>query len=254
VSESPIEDYLDELTRALADRPPRELRGLLAEAEGHLHEDADTAVARGVPRRQAEAEAVARFGAASTIAAAERARARSSLAATLAQLVRQAVLLAGIGALAVGLSGALAGIVRVLGSDRTLVDIPPGQALSAADCSRWLSLSPTSADCRSAAVADWANETVFYRLAVGIVGLALLLAYAWLRRGARPSRIITTVRDAVGLTAFGLAAIATLALGINAAVTGTGAGQWLSATPVALAGATAFAVPLLRHLRSFELG
>ena len=250
---TPIDDYLDELVTALTGRPPRELRGLLAEAEAHLHDDADAAEARGVPRRQAEAEAVARFGAATTIAAAEHARVRHSLAATLAQLVRQAVLLAGIGALSVGLSGALAGLVRVFGSDRTLVDVRPGQTLSAVDCSRWLSLSPNSSDCRSAAVADWANETVFYRLAVGVVGIALLLAYAWLRRSdRRSSRIVTTVRDAVGLTAFALATIATLALGINAAAVGGGAGQWLSATPIALVAAAAFAVLLLRDLRRAE--
>lgn len=36
--DSSIEQYLDDLLRALAGRPPRELRALLAEAEAHLIE------------------------------------------------------------------------------------------------------------------------------------------------------------------------------------------------------------------------
>jgi hypothetical protein len=246
---SPIEDYLDELVAALAGRPPRELRYLVAEAEAHLRDDADAAVARGVPRLRAESDAVARFGPASPLAEAERARSRPSARAVLADLMRSAVLLAGIGAVAVGISGVLAAAIRLVGGSRALVDVAPGRVLNASDCARWLAANPGAADCRSAAVADWADETVFYRLAVGVLGILVLLAYRRLRRGHRPLSSIAVVRDAVGHTAFALGAVVTLGLGIDNLVNGGGAGQWLSAAPVALAGAAVFAVLLLRDLR-----
>ena len=250
-ADSPLEAYLDSLVAALADRAPRELRGMLAEAEAHLHDDVDAATARGVPRHQAELDAVARFGPVADIAAAERTRSRPSLRFVFGELARTAVLLAGVGAVAVGISGVVAAIIRGIGGARALVDVAPGQQLTPADCARWIALRP-AASCHAAAVADWADETVYYRIAFGVLGVIALLVHRRLRRGgeAQPSRLVATVRDTVGLTAFSLAAAATLALGLRASERGGGAGQWLSATPVALACALAFAVLLTRDLRT----
>ncbi|HZC72360.1 MAG TPA: permease prefix domain 1-containing protein [Jatrophihabitans sp.] len=253
MAESPIEDYLDELTSAMSDRPPRELRGLLAEAEAHLRDDAEAAIARGVPPSRAEHDAVARFGPAAPLAAAERDRGRPPLRRLLADLLPTVVLLAAVGAIAVGVSGLVAEVIRLAGGSNALVDVTPGHPLSAADCARWLAIRPSAPDCRSAAIADWADETVFYRLAVGILGLLLLISHRWLRRSHRLTPAMTVVRDAVGHTAFAVAALGSLVLGIDAAVTGGSAGQWLSATPVALVGAGTFAVLLLRDLRRVEL-
>jgi hypothetical protein len=246
-----IERYLDELIRALAGRPPRELRALLAEAEAHLHDDADAAVARGMAGDQAEREAVARFGSAADVAAAERALDGGRFAALVRQLFVNAVLLGGIGAVAVGVSGLAAALVRVIGGSRALVDVQPGQTLAAADCTRWLALNPTAGSCRAAAISDWANETVYYRLALGVLGVVVLAVGYRLRRGRSTSRIAATVRDAVGLAAFALGAAGTLLLGIDGAVRGTGAGQWLSGAAVAVPAAGVFAVLLLRDLRGF---
>jgi hypothetical protein len=250
--DSPIEQYLDDLVRALAGRPPRELRAVLAEAEAHLHDDADAAVARGVPRAQAERDAVARFGPANDLAAAERALDRGRLAVLLRQLVTSAVLLGGIGAVAVGISGVVAAIVRAVGGSRALVDIKPGETLAPADCIRWLGLNPTAGSCRSAAVADWADETVYYRLALGVVGLLVLAVAYWLRRGRPMSRLAATIRDTVGFAAFAVGAVGTLLLGVDSVARGTGAGQWFTGAAVAMPAAGVFAALLLRDLRGFE--
>jgi hypothetical protein len=245
----PVEAYLDELVRAFAGRPPRSLRAVLAEAEAHLYDDVEAAVACGVPRERAEREAVARFGPAVDIAAAERERRLPTSWATLRQLLRSAVLLAGVGGVAVGASGLIAEIVRLAGGSRALVGVAHGRVLGGSDCARWLAAYPNAGTCRAAAVVDWADETVFYRLAVGVVGLLLLVAYRWLRHGSQPSQALSTVRDAVGLTAFALAAVYTSAAAVNAADTGSGTGQWLSAAPVAAGLAGVFAVLLVRDLR-----
>ena len=251
--DSPIEQYLDELVGALNGRPARELRALLAEAEAHLHDDADAAVARGVPREQAEQEAVARFGPATELAAAERALDGGRFADLVRQLVVHAVLLGGIGAVAVGVSGLVAALVRAIGGSRALVDVQPGQTLSPADCTRWLALNPSAGSCRSAAISDWADETVYYRLAVGVLGVVVLAVGVWLRRGRPASRVAATVRDAVGLAAFALGAAGTVLLGIDGVVRGTGAGQWLTGAAVAVPAAGVFAVLLVRDLRGFAV-
>ena len=251
-ADSPVEQYLDELVRALAGRPPRELRAFLAEAEAHLHDEVDAALARGVPRAQAEREAVARFGPAGELAAAERALDRGRFTALLRQLVTSAVLLGGIGAIAVGVSGLMAAVVRAIGGERALVDVKPGQSLAPADCTRWLALNPTAGSCRAAAVADWANETVYYRLALGVLGLLVVAVGLWMRRGRPASRLAATIRDTVGFAAFALGGIGTLLVGIESAVRGTGAGQWFTGSAVAVPAAGLFAVLLLRDLRSWQ--
>jgi hypothetical protein len=245
--DSPIEDYLDELVTALAGRPPRELRAMLAEAEAHLRDDAEAAVARGIAPRDAETQAVMRFGPAEAVARAERQRARPSAAQVTAQLLRGALLLVGIGAIAIGLSGVVAAAIRFVFGERALVDVTPGQVLPAADCARWRALYTSAHSCRDAAVADWAEETVIYRVVFGVLGVLVLVAYRrWLsRRGPRLPELLT-IRDAVGMTAFSLAAIWTCALGFDRALNGGGAGQWFSATPIALTGAIGFAVLLAR--------
>jgi hypothetical protein len=246
----PVETYLDELVRAMTGRPPRELRVVLAEAEAHLYDDVDAAIAHGVPREQAERDAVARFGPAIDLALAERRRARPTLREILAQLVRAAVLLAGVGAVAVGISGLVAAVIRLVGGNQALVGVARDRVLSGSDCARWLAVYPHAGNCHAAAVADWADETVYYRLAAGVLGVLLLAGYRVLRRRARPPLpALRTLRDAVGAAAFGLAAAYTLVTGINAAQVGGGVGQWFSAAPVATVGAAVFGVLLLRDLR-----
>lgn len=255
-SESPLELYLDELVVGLTTRRPRALRHLLAETEAHLRDDAALGVASGLSPFDAESQAVARFGPAADVVAAERNRLATPLAVVARQLMMTAVLLGGVGAAAVGVSGLVAELVRLLAGAQVLVAPRPGTALAAVDCARWLAADPSAHTCRDAAVADWVDEVVGYRIAIGVLGLVAVGAFAWLRRRSRDSSRWTTLPPTVGntfaVTGFAVAGVWTLGMGIDLIVvdSGNGSGQWLSAAPVALTAAAVFGCRLVRNLRS----
>jgi hypothetical protein len=254
-SDSPIECFLDELVEELAAESPRELRRLVAETEAHLRDDAEAAVAAGASADEAERYAVQRFGSARELAGGERNR-LSPHPPVLRQVAYSGLLLAGVGGLAVGASGLVAAGIRAVGGSRVVVDAPLSRALAGSDCARWLAADPGARTCRDAAIADWAAETVFYRIGLGIVGLACVLLYHWLRRrsGHRggPAALPPLVTDAVATALFGAAALGTLALGLHAVISsgGNGSGQWLSAGLVALVAAGVFGLRLLTDLRT----
>lgn len=253
-SDSPIEAYLDRLLLELRSHPPRPVRQLLAETEAHLRAAAAEAVAGGMSHADAEADAVARFGPAPVIAQAERERARTPLATIARQCVASCWLLGAVGAVAVGLSGLVAAVLGAIGGSRFLAD-HPGRLLTASDCARWLAADPRALSCHQAAVADWAAETVYYRLAAGLLGAVALALFVVARR--RLGRLghwtvlPAAVVDTIAVTLFGAAGAYALAMGVDAVVvsSGHGAGQWLSAAPVALAAAAFFGARLLRDLR-----
>jgi hypothetical protein len=255
-ADSPIEAYLDELLRISAGMNARERRHLLAETEAHLRDDADAAITDGMAEHDAEVQALTRFGPASTLIQDDRHRHRTPLGTLVRQTLRTGVLLGGVGAVAVGISGLIALIIRRVGGDRAVINVPSDRILSGNDCSRWLQLDPHAHSCANAAIADWANETVTYRLALGLLGVVALLAFWWLnRRAARRGRSVgtmlsTMVSDSIAMTLFAVAGVWTLALGVDAVITssGNGSGQWLSAAPVALAAAVFYATRLTRQL------
>jgi hypothetical protein len=256
-TDSPIEAYLDELVLQLRTGfSPRRMRHLVAEAEAHLHDAADALVTAGIAQHEAERRAVAQFGSADAVATAERATERLPLQVLVRQVLASGMLLAGLAAAAVGASGVLAEVLRLVGGARFVVDTTPGQQLSAGDCARWLSLSPAAQDCHAAAVSDWIGEVVWYRAAVGIVGLLLLGAYLILRRTGRgpraPGLLPAVVRDTAAVTASAAAAIWTTGMAIDmiAINSGRASGQWLSGAVIALAAACIFAARLIRTLRN----
>ncbi|MDQ2747943.1 MAG: hypothetical protein M3Y44_00160 [Actinomycetota bacterium] len=254
-ADSPIEAYLDDLVAGLSAVAPRELRHLLAETEAHLRDDAERATAAGMTAWQAEAQAVARFGPVRDVIVPTRARLALPIHELARRVLTTALLLGGIGAVAVGVSGLISAVIRLVGGARALVDVPAGQALSASACSRWLAGDPGAHSCREAALSDWAAETVGYRIALGVLGLLVLLAIRTLRRrGSSPNRWATlppVVSDTIAVTAFGAAGCGTLGLGVDAVVgaSGRGSGQWFSAAAVALVAAAVYAARLVRALR-----
>lgn len=250
--DSPVETYLDELVASLSVRRPQQLRHLLAEAEAHLRDDADDLMSQGHSPERAEALAVARFGPAHDLVAADDTRFTLPLRVVFRQTVITGVLLAGIGGLAVGVSGLIAAVVRAVAGSRALVDVAPGQALSATDCARWLAADPGAGSCRNAAVADWAAETVVYRIAAGLLGAVCVLAYVWLRRRGERAVLPPAVGNTVALTLFAAGGVWTLAMGVQtfSVSSGEGSGQWLSASPVALVAAAVFGWRVLRDLRT----
>jgi len=254
--DSPIEAYLDELVLGTSTRRPRHLRHLIAEAEAHLRDDAARGVAAGRSHQEAEADAVTRFGPARDLLAAEQRQLATPLAMVARQFVSTALILGAVGALAVGLSGFLAEVVRLVGGSRFLVDVAPGRVLSASDCARWLAADPGARSCHDAAIADWVDEVVGYRLIVGLLGAAALAVFILLRkRWLRQRRWATLpgeVTNTIAVTLFGVAGLWTLGMGIDAMLVsaGNGSGQWLSAAPVALAAAVLFGIRLVRDIRN----
>jgi len=254
-SDSPIEAFLDELVVGMSTRRPRRLRHLVQETEAHLRDDADRAAAAGLSQYQAESEAVTRFGSAADLVQQED-RLRVTPRAVLArQFVSTGLLLGGIGAVAIGVSGVIAAVIGRIAGAAKVVDVRPGQVLSAADCARWLAGDPGAVSCHDAAVADWVDEVVGYRLLLGMFGVAalvalLLLRRRWLPRG-RWVMLPAMAGDTIAVTFFAIGGLWALLLGVDAVVvnSGNGSGQWFSAAPVALAALAVFSVRLIHDLR-----
>ena len=109
MSETPIEDYLDELLRRTRS-DARTTRRLLDEAGDHLYATTTELVNDGMSRQAAELEAVRRFGPVTPIV---QATARRSFLTLVVETLRGALFLAGCGLVAVGISGLVALVMNV---------------------------------------------------------------------------------------------------------------------------------------------
>jgi hypothetical protein len=253
MNDGPIENYLDNLFVELRRNDPRGARAMLNEAEAHLREAADEAARAGMSPEEAEAEAVRRFGEARLVAAADR---RGPLWVARGTFI-SAWSLGAWGAVAVGVSGLVAGSMRLAGVTNKFLAGPwPTPGITGSDCARWLGNYPHAGSCAQAAMADWAFETVAYRVAFGVLGLAALACLWFARRRWLPAHrwapLPATVVDTVATTIFGLSGAWLAGLGLDTWVVsaGHGSGQWLSAAPVALAAAAVFGTRLLRDLHA----
>ena len=112
MNDGPIENYLDNLFVELRRNDPRSARSMLHEAEAHRADAAEEAVRAGMSPEDAEAEAVRRFGKARLVAAADRAHGRLWVARG---IFISAWSLGAWGAVAVGVSGLVAGSMRLAG-------------------------------------------------------------------------------------------------------------------------------------------
>jgi HAAS len=220
--DSPIEQYLDRLLGELRADPHR-ARRILAEAEDHLYSTAARLERAGADRDAAEIEAVRHFGRPSEVAA-------SHGGLRLRDLVRPATGLAAVGLLAIGVSGLVVEAMgRVWGANFVSGDLP-GSSYTPARCADFQEYFPGRECLAAAALHHW-GEVVEYRVAAGVLGLLLLLAYRFLpKRRPLPGGAAT----ALGAILF-LAAAAVLSLdSLNAATQGGhGVGASLSAAIVA---------------------
>jgi len=253
-AEATIDHYLDDLLDRLTG-PGHEVRRVLAEVDDHLHETIAALVAADVEPAQAATTAVERFGSPALVArriAAERG-ARWSTAA-LRQFVLAFGLLCVVGCLAIGASGLVAWGMGATAGSRFVAGDPPGTHISAARCAQYLDLRPHAGSCTAAALADHYGETVFYRLAVGVLGLIGLGALVVLRRrfGRRvePRILPDSFVATVGTVLFGVAAAALAVTGTDQArhAAGRGAGANLSGALVAATVAAWFAWQFVRSL------
>jgi MYXO-CTERM domain-containing protein len=228
MSETPIEDYLDELLRRTR-ADARTTRRLLDEASDHLHATAAELHSGGMSPQEAETEAVRRFGPVTPIV---QATVRRSVLALVFETLRAALFLAGCGLVAVGISGLVA-LVMNLWAGRSFVGgqtVFPGAGPS---------------------VQETADDAVVLRIIAGLVGLVLLLGYlAWRRRSRIASLLPAGLVDGLGAAAFaaGTAGLA-IASADQAAQGGTpGVGFPLSGALVALPATVYFCIRAARAL------
>jgi hypothetical protein len=227
----PIEEYLDALYAHLR-TDPRSARRLLDEAADHLHGAAVALEETGLDRVSAEREAVRRFGSSAVVARADAGRTFGRL---LLDTAWASAVLGGIGLIAIGLSGLLAGAMTVLfgrdfvggGLARSVLGGPP------------------------ASVAENAGDAVSLRVLAGLVGVVVLTgAWAARRAGVRLRVLPAGYVDLVGLVAFAAATLGLGAASVDQVVqhAGTGTGFFLSGALVSLVGAVAFATRSVRSV------
>jgi hypothetical protein len=226
---TPIEDYLDDVLRH-AHADPRTTRRLLDEAGDHLSAGAAQLEAAGMPRLDAEREAVRRLGPVPGMV-------RGSWWQSFARLVRETVLatvlLAGCGLLAIGISGVLAAVLTALFG----VDFVGATTLQGLG---------------QGTIAETAADAVSLRILAGVIGLVLLGGYAVLHRFTGRAIVLPPgLVEALGAAAFAAATVilfgASLAQAASSAG-GNGVGWFLSGAIVSLVGAVLFCTSAARTL------
>ncbi|HZU75656.1 MAG TPA: permease prefix domain 1-containing protein [Dehalococcoidia bacterium] len=257
--DDPIERYLDQLAHELRLGPER-TRRVLREAEDHLRESVAAAEAAGATPDEAERQAIDRFGSPRTVARRFAAEQASVLPpSVLLNLVLAVVLLGGIGAVAVGISGGVAQVMGSVFGERFVAGDTNGVTYTPARCRDFMEYEPQAPDCEAAATAHHFGEVVGYRIALGVLGICALAVYALVRRrypylaGVRvlPDGFVPTV----GAALFGAAAALLLfqSLGQLAVGDASGVGAYLSGGIVSAVAFCGCAWPLLRMLRDSDL-
>jgi hypothetical protein len=226
-----IDRYLDRLFDALAGTGSAG-RGTLAEAEDHLRSAQADLVAVGVPPDVAAAQAVARFGGAEALAAAERVVIRD-LPGLVRHVVSGAWVFGVVGLLAVGVSGLLAELMGRLWGAAFVAGDTNGVTYTPGRCAEYLEYFPGRSCGAAAALHHW-GEVVDYRVAAGVLGLLTLLVGRLVQQRLHMA-LPTGPLMLVFASTFGLAAVALggpSALELAAGGT-TGVGADLSAGLVA---------------------
>jgi hypothetical protein len=256
-----IDAYLDALMLRLLDDPSRNevdvaaIRRAVAESEDHLRETQRAAMANGSGDADAAQLAVDRFGSVNEVAGRFRQSGTRRHDVTFGAVFRSLWLMGGIGLIAIGMSGVVASILgAVWGHGFVAADLP-GVTYTPQRCAQYAELAPGHATCEQAAIAHHFGEVVQYRMAAGMLGLLVLVAYsAWIflarRTGRSTSLIPPTWFEAVGAAIFGVAAAAALLVSVGHELTGpaAGTGQYLSAGLVSLVVASGFAIALARSV------
>jgi hypothetical protein len=171
---------------------------------------------------------------------------------TVRSLALAILFLAWVGFLAIAVSGALAAAMQTaFGAEFVAGDIP-GVTYTADRCADLEEYAPAGTTCAEAAALHHADETVTYRLAAGVLGLILFVAWFFARRRgqSRSDALPPGLLAGSGATLFGVVGLALLAQGLELLVLGPTAGEGadLSAGIVSLVVAAAFAMSLYRTL------
>ncbi len=236
---SGIDDYLDELAGRLRLTPGSAHR-LLEETESHLRDVAEAEAASGAEAAVAERRAIERFGTAREVARA----ANGGPLRVVGPGLNAAAQLLAIGCAVVIAGTLLAEALAWFTSTSWVFGQPMSHVASGGQIAHWLQVHPGAHDWRQAAAAENASDSFLFRTAAGIVGLVAALGLHLV--GRRHARAGGGVPPAVGLTAFGGAAVLLVTGSLR--TLDWGFGQSLCDAAVALLAAVVYAVVCARSV------
>lgn len=241
-----IDRYLDELAGRLRLGPAR-TRRFLAEVEDHLREASAREEAAGADPELAARRAVERFGTPGEVAAA----ANGPVLARVGPLALGAAQLGAVGSAAVLAGTLLARLVALATSTTSAFGLPPGYLPSSTRASHWLAVQPGAADWHAAAASENADDTLLLRGGFAVACLVVSLVAVRVL-GRRTSTRDDPVIPAIGTTAFLGAGVLLLAGGLTNSYTQVewGQGLWFADAAAALLAGAAYAVLLLRRVRT----
>jgi hypothetical protein len=241
-----IEEYLTEL-RARLQVAPQQAGLIVAEAEDHLREDAACGLAAGLTEREAQEAAISAFGSISAVVRAHAARPADFVrgrtpAAILGDLILAGWRLAGTGLAAVGASGLVVLLMNVVLGRAFTGQAPAGVSFQKADCAHWMALWPGARTCAAAQLLEASSDAVVLRVAAGVVGVALLVAYGIARYGQRrrgrgPAVVLAGYFPLLAAAVFGAGGLGLALAQLTGFAVTQGPGTYLSGAVVAAAGA-----------------
>ncbi len=258
--DDPIREYLDRL-RASLRVAPGEAELIVAEAEDHLRETTTVGLAAGLTEREAQEAAISAFGSVRAVVRAHETTPGNLVkgrtpAAVIQDLCLAAWKLGAIGLTAVGASG-LVVLVMNATLGRAFTGQPPaGVTFGRALCAYWLAAWPGAHTCTQAAMLEASSDAVTLRVVAGIMGVALLEAYAIVRylmrrRGRGPAVVLAGYFPALAACVFGAGALGLALAQLTGFTVTAGPGTYLSGAIVAAVVAVAYALrarPVFRHL------
>jgi hypothetical protein len=139
-----------------------------------------------------------------------------------------------VGLLAIAISGAICLGLRHASGENSIAGDSQSAYLSPARCADLREYYPEAPTCSAAELAHHADEIVLYRLSMAPVAAFVLIAYEVLRRTWRLTPVERGRQrrwhSALGLVAFGVAALVLLSMGFVNVARGEAAGtaRWLS--------------------------
>jgi len=241
-----VEEYLSDL-RASLELAPEDAELVVAEAEDHLRETTACGLAAGMTEHEAQLAAISAFGSVAAVVRAHASRPAGFIrgrtpVAILGDLILAGWKLAGIGLIAVGISGLVVLVMNLAFGREFTGQAPTGVSFPRADCAYWMRLWPGAHTCATAHMLEASSDAVVLRVGAGLMGVALLVLYSIVRveqrrRGQGP---VVVLAGYFPLLAAGVFSVGALGLAV-AQLTGftitQGPGTYLSGAIVAAAAA-----------------
>jgi hypothetical protein len=255
-----IEEYLGEL-RSRLELAPEEAALVVAEAEDHLRETTACGLTAGMTEHEAQLAAISAFGSVTAVVRAHASRPAGFIrgrtpAAVLRDLVLAGWKLAGTGLIAIGVSGLVVALMNVAFGRAFTGQAPAGVPLRKAACASWMSLWPSARTCATAHMLEASSDAVVLRVAAGLAGAGILVAYGIVRyvqrrRQRGPVVVLAGYFPLLAAGVFGAGALALALAQLTGFEVTQGPGTYLSGAIVAAAAAAWYgrqARPAIRRL------